>query len=71
MCNIFFDILDNTAFEFVIYPIFISSSVCNGTDTISLPFKSGHNTPVQIVYPFKPISRLNKVALSLTRILFL
>ena len=37
---------------------------------MSSSFNSGLMTPVEIVYPFKPLIKLNIVARSLTRIFF-
>ena len=53
------------------HPIRILFSSANGIAIISFPFRFLSIIPLQTVYPFNPIRRLNNVALSLTRIFFL
>ena len=57
-------------FSLAIQPISIRSSVISGTAIILSPLRSLLKTPEQIVYPFSPISRLKRVARSLTWIVF-
>lgn len=48
----------------------MSLSSASGTAIISFPFNFLSITPLHTVYPFRPISKLNNVALSLTLIFF-
>ena len=49
-----------------IHPMSMLSSVSRGTAMMESPFRLRFKMPLHMVYPFNPMRRLNRVALSLT-----